>query len=218
MDRPDDDATELARRALDDDDTLQPAERAALERTARRLAAVRDEGGLRAPPEELWDRIAARLDCGEPSAPALIPRSSGRARYSRVGLVLAAAAVVMAIAAVIVTRAGDDEVVAGRAALVALPGQSGRGEARLVDDDGQARLELDLDGVEAPAGTYLEVWLLAADLSRLTSLGPARPDGRYVVPRGVDVDVSPVVDVSAEPPDGDPAHSGNSLVRGSLQT
>lgn len=218
MDRPDEDATALARPALDDDDTLQPAERAALERTARRLAAGRDEGGLQEPPEELWDRIAASRDRGEPSAPAQIARSSGRGRTRRLGLALAAAAAVLVIAAVIVTRTGDSEVVAGRAELVALPGQSGRGEARLVDDDGQARLELELDGVAAPAGTYLEVWLLAADLSRLTSLGPARPDGRYVVPRGLDVDVSPVVDVSAEPPDGDPAHSGNSLVRGSLQT
>jgi hypothetical protein len=34
----------------------------------------------------------------------------------------------------------------------------------------------------------------------------------------VDVGEYPVVDVSIEPTDGDPAHSGNSVVRGTLSS
>jgi hypothetical protein len=36
------------------------------------------------------------------------------------------------------------------------------------------------------------------------------------VPDGVDTAEFPVVDVSAEADDGDPAHSGDSIVRGTL--
>ena len=41
--------------------------------------------------------------------------------------------------------------------------------------------------------------------------------GRFVVPDGIDLDEFTLVDVSAEPVDGDPAHSGDSIVRGELQ-
>lgn len=50
----------------------------------------------------------------------------------------------------------------------------------------------------------------------MVSLGPSRPDGRYAVPSGVDAGRFPVVDVSLEPPDGDPTHSGTSVLRGTL--
>jgi hypothetical protein len=48
------------------------------------------------------------------------------------------------------------------------------------------------------------------------SLGPARTDGRYQIPPDVDVGAFPVVDVSIEPPDGVPTHSGVSALRGTL--
>ncbi|HEX5366505.1 MAG TPA: anti-sigma factor [Acidimicrobiales bacterium] len=60
------------------------------------------------------------------------------------------------------------------------------------------------------------MWLIDEDVRGMVSLGPSRPDGRYAVPSGVDAGRFPVVDVSLEPPDGDPTHSGTSVLRGTL--
>jgi anti-sigma-K factor RskA len=63
------------------------------------------------------------------------------------------------------------------------------------------------------------VWLLDAAGKRLVSLGLL--DGStatFAVPPQVDLADYPVVDVSLEPADGDPAHSGDSVVRGTLSS
>ena len=41
-------------------------------------------------------------------------------------------------------------------------------------------------------------------------------EGTFPLPAGVDLSEYSVVDVSREPSDGDPAHSGDSIVRGAL--
>jgi anti-sigma-K factor RskA len=62
-----------------------------------------------------------------------------------------------------------------------------------------------------------EVWLLRADASGLVSLGLLDgATGRFSIPAGIDLAEFPVVDVSAEPADGNPGHSGDSIVRGTL--
>jgi hypothetical protein len=50
----------------------------------------------------------------------------------------------------------------------------------------------------------------------MVSLGPVRSDGRYEIPAAVDVSAFPIVDVSIEPADGVPTHSGRSVLRGTL--
>jgi len=82
--------------------------------------------------------------------------------------------------------------------------------------NGHKLLELDLSALPPLEGDFYEVWLLDDRDGRLISLGPVRPDGVYVLPPGVEVGDFPLVDVSIEPPDGDPTHSGNSVLRGSL--
>jgi anti-sigma-K factor RskA len=84
--------------------------------------------------------------------------------------------------------------------------------------DGHKLLELDLSALPALEGDFYEVWLLDDRDGRLISLGPVRPDGTYALPPGVQVGDFPLVDVSIEPPDGDPTHSGNSVLRGPLST
>ena len=77
-------------------------------------------------------------------------------------------------------------------------------------------LVVDLDA-EVPATDVREVWLIRSDASGLVSLGLLEgASGRFVVPDGIDLDEFTLVDVSAEPVDGDPAHSGDSIVRGEL--
>ena len=53
-------------------------------------------------------------------------------------------------------------------------------------------------------------------ISGVVSLGTARPDGTYDFPPGLSLADCPVVDVSTEPFDGNPTHSGDSLLRGVL--
>ena len=56
------------------------------------------------------------------------------------------------------------------------------------------------------------------DVTQLVSLGVLEGDsGTFAIPAGLELDELPVVDVSLEPFDGDPAHSGDSVVRGTLQ-
>ena len=75
---------------------------------------------------------------------------------------------------------------------------------------------LETNDVDADDG-FLEVWLIDSSVERLVSLGPLRSDGRYELPAGLDPGSFPVVDVSAEPVDGNPTHSGDSRLRGTLE-
>ncbi|MGX9900602.1 anti-sigma factor domain-containing protein [Arthrobacter sp. SA17] len=83
--------------------------------------------------------------------------------------------------------------------------------------DGARKLEIQLSKDEAQG--YQEVWLIAPDLSRLVSLGVMNsPSGTFDVPTGLNLSDFPIVDVSDEPVDGNPAHSSISIVRGTLDT
>jgi anti-sigma-K factor RskA len=84
------------------------------------------------------------------------------------------------------------------------------------DADGVRSIVVDMDAV-VPSGDVREVWLIRSDASGLVSLGLLDGDtGRFPVPAGIDLAEFSLVDVSAEPVDGDPAHSGDSIVRGEL--
>ena len=62
-----------------------------------------------------------------------------------------------------------------------------------------------------------EVWLVTADDSGLLSIGFLNgAAGRFTIPDGIDLAAYPLVEVSAEFEDGDPAHSGDPIVRGEL--
>lgn len=103
-------------------------------------------------------------------------------------------------------------------ALDALPGwQGASGEAVVQESpDGRRQIVVSVDA-PVPEGTYREVWLLRPDVSGLVSLGMLEGDqGRFDLPAGLDLADYPLVDVSEEHFDGDPAHSGESVVRGDL--
>ena len=138
------------------------------------------------------------------------------AAAAAVGIV-AGIAIGAAAAGLFGTRAAPETIVA-TAALDAFPGWSATGSAQLEEDGGGVRsLVVDLDA-EVPATDVREVWLIRSDASGLVSLGLLEgASGRFVVPDGIDLDEFTLVDVSAEPVDGDPAHSGDSIVRGELR-
>jgi hypothetical protein len=179
---------------------------------------------LHTPPARVWAAIEAQLDDRGAAAPPLRPwtptRSASGARSPRssrrAGAGLQAAAVVAALcvlAAGMWWGGGRPQAVT---TVVLAPLAEGEAvNARLLaTGDG---LVVALDAVpDAGEGAYLELWLLAEDLSGLVSLGPARPGTHAPLPDGLDLAAFPVVDVSREPLDGDPAHSGDSLLRGRL--
>ena len=109
------------------------------------------------------------------------------------------------------------QTVLARAALEPFPGWDASGEALVEEDpDGTRSIVVDLDA-PVPSGSVREVWLIRSDASGLVSLGLLDgTSGRFVVPSDVDLGEFPIVDVSAEPLDGEPAHSGDSIVRGEL--
>lgn len=188
------------------------------------------------PPADLWDRIAAGIAAddapdanphqpdgpttvGPPPATIDVPRLADRRRSGTPWLLAAAAAVVVALgaAALVASLRTDDadQLLVAAGSLEPLA-ERGSGSAELVDDDGVLRLRVDTSDL-GDADGFHEVWIIDTEVSRLVSLGPLRADGTYELPPGIDAADFPIVDISVEPIDGDPTHSGNSVLRGQLE-
>lgn len=199
------------------------------------------------PPDAVWERVRDELglspgllsgvpgvpglpDASDASAPvaaepaAATPVPAPESRRSRTRWVLAAAAAGLVVGGVggglVVAglQRADSEQVLAEAQLDALPGWSATGDAVVEEDaDGRRTLVVRLAGAEGDG--FREVWLLDREATRLVGLGVLDGDeGRFTIPVGLDLDDFAVVDVSAEPFDGDPAHSGDSILRGELST
>jgi hypothetical protein len=157
-----------------------------------------------------------------PAAPAapLAPVVPLRPRRSRVLLAAAAALVVglgVGAGAVALLGGDDDGVAVAAAELDPLEGSGASGSASVVErEDGTRVLRVELSA-GAPDEGYYEAWLLTESVSGLVPLGVVRPGTEeFELPAGLDLGEYPVVDVSVEPLDGDPAHSGQSIARGEL--
>ncbi|MGW0909557.1 anti-sigma factor domain-containing protein [Streptomyces sp. NPDC002853] len=93
-----------------------------------------------------------------------------------------------------------------------------KGVAHLVvDGSAHNTLRISVKGLPSTKG-YFEVWLMDSTHKRLIAVGVLGPDGSATLPlpRGVDLSGYPVVDVSDQAYNGDPTHSGKSIVRGAL--
>ncbi len=186
------------------------------------------------PPERVWDAIAAELDLpahvrpGAPT-PTVEPRVAveqtarqpGRRRMAP-GWLAAAAAAGIVVGGLGVgwwdTRTPAPTVVEA-ASLDALPDWPGATGTAVVERaaDGTRELVVTLSGAGTDTG-FREVWLIDTEVSRLISLGMLHGDhGVFPLPADLDLAAYPVVDISEEPFDGNPGHSGDSIVRGVLQ-
>lgn len=196
-------------------------------------------------PEGLWEKIAAEAfghqseeastaaaddpptgDTGtdvtesDDSDGHVVPmRGRQRRRRSPLFLLVAAAAglaVGVAGTMYVLDRSPQESAVAS-ADLEALDTSLPAAGAQIVERDGQQVLIVQTDELADADGGFLEVWLLNQDVTGLVTLGPldsARQE--FVLPAALDLGEFPIVDISREPLDGDPTHSGDSLWRGEL--
>lgn len=165
-----------------------------------------------------------------PTEPASAPTPSiaptvRRARRNRWVAPIAAAVVGIALGAgaVIVVQNREGSVTVDATAPLTpvqggpLPPSDGQvGTAELVTARNGQQVRVDASALPAPTSTAYEVWLFG-DNGRMVSLGTlADGSGAFTVPAGIDTTQYRTVDVSDEPPDGNPAHSGISLIRGTF--
>ncbi|WP_345800507.1 anti-sigma factor [Microbacterium sp. AZCO] len=203
--------------------------------------ATVDETVLDAPPARVWDGIVAELGLTgvgaaaeapasrdpepdadapaslPPEAPAEAARPRRRSRW--IWALAASLALVLAIGAGVWVGIGmlRPEAIA-TAALAAFPDHPHAEGTAVVDESrsGERTLTVTLEG-DAQSSEYREVWLIRNDGGALISLGVLEGrSGSFAIPDGVDLSQYDLVDISFEPVDGNPAHSGDSIVRGRL--
>lgn len=185
---------------------------------AGRLADLGPDAVLESPPPGLFAAIEAQVTKDAAAAAplaAVVPMAPWRRRAP--WLAAAAAVVVAGLTTAMVVGGGDDEPTVEEVALGGLEGfEDASGVATVVIDGSARSVAVDLRDIDVPAGSHLELWLLDEPVAQLVALGELSGDGPHQIPGDVDLDATPIVDVSLEPDDGDPAHSGVSVVRGTI--
>jgi anti-sigma-K factor RskA len=193
-----------------------------------------DVGELLDPPLRVWERISDELSrnsgaaqtaaerAGTDAAAGTTVHSLDRRRRPWVGALAAAASLALVAAAGsaiwLTFQPGAQPTILASATLEAFPNWAdSTGEATLERlPDGSRVIDVNFDA-PVTADSYREVWLITSDATALVSLGIVEgTSGRFTVPEGLDIDRYDLVDISEEPFDGDPAHSGDSIVRGQL--
>ena len=173
---------------------------------------------LRAVPRDIPQQTPRHVPAGLPR-----PRRGGGTGPSRRWMAVAAALVVGGVVgagAVALTGDPDDAgALVAQTALDPLDDDRASGRAEVREQDGTGRvLEVDLDAPELD-DAYYEVWLLQSDAQRMVQVGVVQRGATVLpLPEGIDLGAYPLVDVSVEPLDGVPTHSGVSVARGELET
>ncbi|MGQ5262260.1 anti-sigma factor [Micromonospora sp. ZYX-F-536] len=169
-------------------------------------------------------------DAVRPAPGATGPGSTGRSRGRRRGgwsrwaataATAAAAAAIGVVGSVAVLRPDDPAPAPTRAVVASAPlaaygstPPAASGDARVFQG---GQLHLHVVNLPRVAG-YYEVWLINPTTMEMFSVGTLGdgPDALLPLPPNVDLGSYSVVDVSAEQYDNKPAHSGDSLLRGTL--
>lgn len=180
-------------------------------------ASASGHGVRQAQPAAERERLAEPVSLQDRAASRPAKRRSA-AWWQRPGPWMAAAAAAVLVTAGAVWSLNQAPRPLAEADLAPLAQFSAAGSARVVESaDGSRALEVRLSKDEAQG--YQEVWLIAPDLSRLVSLGVMNSEsGTFQLPAGLEISEYPIVDVSDEPVDGNPAHSSVSIARGTLAT
>ena len=199
------------------------------------------------PPADLWDSIATALEHEGPStftlsaAAAPVPSTDAaavgpdersnvsgtdaavlRLRRRTATWVLSAAAAVVLVAgavALLVTGTGDEPAgdLVATAELDSLE-DGFSGVVELIDVDGRFELSVAVGDLPPAPDGYYELWLIKdLETGEMQSLGPIEGGEQVVIPAALDPAQYATVDISVEPLDGVPTHSGQSVLRGARE-
>jgi hypothetical protein len=181
-------------------------------------AETQDLQALPPPPERIWAAIKAETN---PDIVRVTRRPNRRRRPWMAPLLAAAAATVIAVTGTVavtrLTTRPKPPAVTAQAMLTPLPTgpRTAWGDARVLAGD---ELEVAVRNLPLTTG-YYEVWLIdPEDPARMMAIGnlASGPEVVLPLPPGADLNRYRLVDISAEAYDGDAAHSGRSLLRGTL--
>ncbi len=181
---------------------------------------------LDSPPPGLWDRIEQAIDDQEQPlvAPTSLTERRARRRWVPAAIAGAAAAgiAVGALGGHALWGAPTPEPAplaqtVASAQLDTLDTHQWLGMAQLVRTDSAISLRVDAQPMD-PGPGYLEVWLINKDGKRMVSVGVLRGNGAesFPVTQALIDQGYVIVDISKEGFDNLPAHSGDSLARGTL--
>ncbi|HET7902623.1 MAG TPA: anti-sigma factor [Candidatus Nanopelagicales bacterium] len=200
--------------------------------------SVRPEDAPVTPSPEVWDRIVRDLEQpriaavpltveGAPADAVVMPMKPRR--WSRAAALLAAAAVGVIVGAGGMRALGQGEqpgpaVAAPQVATASLkplddPSASGTAVIRQAST-ALRTVTVVVTGLPQHVGTFYEVWLMDPSNAHLVALGvlDSSGHGEFAVPAGLDLSTYSAIDVSLQPMNGSPQHSGDSPVRGELST
>jgi len=173
-----------------------------------------------APPPQVWNNILAEVE-EEVASQEAIARKRAKKRFGSMLLSAAAATLLMVgVVAAVVLWPGDDapltEVAAAAMTTEGLPvSTEATADATFVCDEDQCFVDVVLTDLPDSGDDALELWVINGDVSDMYSLGAVtEAEHRYLLPHGVTSQDFPIVDISVEPNDGDPTHSGQSVLRG----
>jgi anti-sigma-K factor RskA len=199
---------------------------------------------LISPPAELWDQIERAVadnadelhGPNDDRSPTVADQGGSvvsldtRRRPRATVLVAAAAAVLVVIGVGVSVVNSDSTTQIAQTELAYDPdafdplGADAAATATLVNNDGTLTVQINESALPSTGDADLEVWLIEPDGDgnpvELVSLGTIDPDNpsEFAVPASHDPDVFSVVDISVEPHDGNPDHSGRSILRGTFTT
>jgi len=182
------------------------------------------------PPAELRARVLAQVRSEAPSVS--LPAGAEPAPRRRVPVWLAGVAAALALLAGVglgrigtgteqtpeaVDPPANTGTVVAATPLTALDSDAERGEASAVQTDDTFTIRVSASELGDEPGVH-EVWLINVDGKRMISIGllASGDEGEFAVPMHLIDEGYRIVDISVEPDDGDPTHSGVSIARGEL--
>ena len=100
--------------------------------------------------------------------------------------------------------------------LANLKNTAATGHAVVVETPTGPHIRVDTSKLAPADGAFYEVWLIDKQVKKMVGIGILHPGvDEFPVPNGVDLGQYPVVDISVQHP-GDPRHSGDSVLRGTI--
>jgi len=193
-----------------------------------------------APSSDVWTRVQAeiRLDASAPGTSGVaaagatagpsggadvVSLDSRRPRRRNWVLAVAASFLGLAVGVGITLAATQTDtpasVTIAQAQIVPVSAPTAHGKAVIKRvANGQRTMTINVKDLPVAKNGFYEVWLMNAKPVRFIAVGSldGKHNGVFQLPPGLDLSAYPYIDVSLQPFNGNPLHSGDSVVRGNL--